>query len=166
MWTRSALAAGLLTALALTGCGDDGEDAATDPGGTTTAESPSESPADTPTVGTYPEFEPDDYEYTLAVACFCPGAGVPVRVTVQDGAVTDAVYARTKVGAEKGEPAPEHLTLTINDIIEEINASTEAESVDVQWPEGQDYPSEVFIDKSSRIIDEEIGYTVSDVDVG
>jgi hypothetical protein len=38
--------------------------------------------------------------------------------------------------------------------------------VTVEWPEGQDYPSEVYIDESSRIVDEEIGYTISDVVVG
>ena len=34
------------------------------------------------------------------------------------------------------------------------------------WPEGQDYPSEVSIDQSAQIADEEIGYVISDVEVG
>jgi hypothetical protein len=168
MWTRSvrALAAALLTALALSGCGDDGDGTATDPGAETTSGSPSGTPTDTPTVGSYPMFEPDDYAYTLEVACFCPDAGVPMRVTVEDGKVAEAVYARKGAGADRGDTAPEPWRLTINAIIEELNASTEAESVRVDWPEGQDYPSSVSIDQSSRIADEEIGYTISDVEVG
>jgi hypothetical protein len=168
MWTRPArvLAAAVLTALALAGCGDDGDDAATDPGGETTGGLPSASPTDTPTVGTYPEFEPDDYEYTLAVSCYCPDAGMPVRVTVRDGVVSEAVYERRGQGVGQGDPAPDSRALTINDIIDQLNASTEAESVRVEWPEGQDHPSDVYIDQSSRIADEEIGYAISDVDVG
>jgi hypothetical protein len=159
MWTRTArlVAAGLLTALALSGCGGDEADTANDPEPRETA---------TPTVGTYPEFEPQDYRYTLVVSCFCPDAGVPVRVTVEGGEVTEAVYARAVAGMKKGDPAPEHRELTINDVIAEINAATEAESVRVEWPEGQDHPDQVYIDQSRRIADEEIGYTISAVQVG
>ena len=35
--------------------------------------------------------------------------------------------------------------------------------VKVEWPEGQDYPSSVFVDQDERMADEEIGYDVSDV---
>jgi hypothetical protein len=166
MWTRSArvLAAALLTALALSGCADDGDDTATDPD--TNGETTNESPSDTPTVGTYPTFEPEDYAYTLAVTCFCPDAGLPVRVTVKGGEVAEAVYAQKGAGVDRGEAAPEYRELTINDIIDELNASAEAESVRVEWPDGQDYPSTVSIDQSSRIADEEIGYTISEVEVG
>ena len=172
MGTRSAsyLAAALLTALALSGCGGDGEGTATDPGGETTSGSPSgsptDAPSDTPTVGSYPTYEPDDYAYTLTVTCFCPDAGVPVRVTVEEGQVTEAVYARKGAGVDRGDAAPPYRQLTINAIIEELNASTGAESVRVDWPEGQDHPSSVSVDQSSRIADEEIGYTISEVEVG
>jgi len=47
-----------------------------------------------------------------------------------------------------------------------LGETPEAEQVTVEWPEGQDYPSEVYIDESSRIADEEIGYSISDVAVG
>lgn len=170
MWTRSArvLAAALLASLALSGCG--GDDTATDPvgedpAGGSTSDSPSASPTDAPTVGSYPEFGPDDYEYTLQVSCFCPDAGVPVRVTVTDGDVSEAVYARSGRGFDKGSAAPDHRAVTINDVIAAAN-TTDAESVQVDWPDGQDYPNDVFVDQSSRIADEEIGYTISDVDVG
>ena len=169
MRNRSArfLAAAVLTALALTGCSDDdgNGDTASDPAGGTTSDTPSET-TPSPTVGTYPSFEPTDYAFTLRVTCFCPDAGVPVRVTVEDGAVVSAVYAKRTDGFDKGAAAPDYRALTIDDIIDELNAATEAESVRVEWPEGQDYPSEVSIDQSSRIADEEIGYRISDVLVG
>ncbi|HET9421130.1 MAG TPA: DUF6174 domain-containing protein [Nocardioides sp.] len=159
--TPRLLAASLLTALALTGCGD-GDETATDPGGDERAGG---TPSATPTVGTYPDFEPQDYAYTLLVTCYCPDAGVPIRVTVSDGKA-EGVYAENGSGFGKGDPVPAYRAQSINDIIGSLNAATEAESVTVQWPEGQDYPDEVYIDESSRIADEEIGYTISDVVVG
>ena len=165
MWTRSArvLAAALLATLALTACSDDDGDQATDPGSDTSTE---ETPAAPPTVGTYPAFEAEDYAYTLQVSCFCPDAGVPIRVTVQDGEVAEAAYAEKGAAFQKGDPAPEYWELTINDIIDELNAATDAENVQVEWPDGQDYPSSVSIDQSAQIADEEIGYALSSVDVG
>ncbi len=156
--TPRLLAASLLTALALTGCGD-GDDTATDSGDTKEA---SGSPSGSPTVGTYPEFEPTDYEYTLLVSCYCPDAGVPIRVTVSEGKA-EGVYAQKGSGFAKGDPVPDFRAKSINDVIGALNDAAEAESVTVEWPEGQDYPSEVYIDESSRIADEEIGYTISDV---
>ena len=166
MWTRSArvLAAALLATLALSGCSDDdGDDQATDPGSDTSTEG---TPTAPPTVGSYPAFEAEDYAYTLQVSCFCPDAGVPIRVTVQDGEVAEAAYAEKGAAFQEGDPAPEYWELTINDIIDELNAATDAENVQVEWPDGQDYPSSVSIDQSAQIADEEIGYTLSSVDVG
>ena len=159
--TPRLLAASLLTALALTGCGD-ADDTATDSGD---AKDAGGSPSGSPAVGTYPDFEPTDYEYTLLVSCYCADAGVPIRVTVADGTATEAVYAEKGSGFAKGDPVPDYRARSINAIISDLNAATDAESVTVEWPEGQDYPSEVYIDESSRIADEEIGYTISEVDV-
>ena len=158
--TPRLLAASLLTALALTGCGD-GDDTASDKGGEKAGGTPSASP----TVGTYPDFEPQDYAYTLLVSCYCPDAGVPIRVTVSDGQA-EGVYAEKGSGIPKGAPVPDYRAKSINDVIAELNAATEAAHVTVEWPEGQDYPSNVYIDGSSRIADDEIGYTISDVVVG
>ena len=170
MWTRPAraLAPALVAVIVLGGCSDDSsDDRATDR--TTDREStgtPSDSPSASPTVGTYPEFEAEDYAYTLLVSCFCPDAGIPVRVTVRQGEVEEAVYAANSAGIDRGDPAPDFRALTINDVIGELNGATGAESVRVDWPDGQDYPSEVSIDQSARIADEEIGYTLTDVAVG
>jgi hypothetical protein len=158
---RHALAVpALLVSLALAGCGGDEPDVASDPGPVTTEPAPTAAP----TVGTYPAFEPEDYTYTLALACYCVGGGTPVDVTVRDGEVTEAVYTADGRGAEAGKPADEALWLTINDVIDAAN-DTGAASVEVDWPEGQDYPSSVYVDKNLSSVDEEIGYQVSDVQV-
>lgn len=150
--------------LVLVGCGSEPDDTvATDP---TTSPTPTETtPTAEPTVGTYPDFEPDDYSYTLVVSCFCPDAGTPVRVTVVGGEAVDAVYAEDGRGVTKGDPAPEYRWVTIDEVIEAAN-DTEAATVKVKWPDGQDYPSAVEVDQDKMMADEEMGYLVSDVVVG
>jgi hypothetical protein len=152
----------LAAALTLAACGDDsGDGTATDPGGSTSP-TPTASPTAGPTVGTYPPFGPQDYDYTLRVSCFCPDAGVPISVTVRDGDVTEAVYAESGRGVHAGEAVEEYRWLTINDVIDAAN-DTEADSVQVTWPDGQDYPTSVYVDQDEMMVDEEIGYAVSDV---
>ena len=70
-------------------------------------------------------------------------------------------------GAKAGEPAPEFFEITIDEVIAEAEDAEEAGAarVDVTWPEGSDYPTEVYIDRDERMADEEIGYTLSDVKV-
>ena len=147
-------------ALVLTGCGNDEPDVASDP---TTEPTPTAEP----TVGTYPYFEPQDYAYTLMFSCFCPDAGTPIRVTVVDDEVTDAVLTadgQGRGGGKKGDPAPQYTWMTIDDIIEAAN-DTEAAEVRVEWPAGQDYPDSVYVDHDTNVADEENGYTISDVQV-
>ena len=127
---------------ALTACGDDGA-----PSATPTASDPTPGSAAT------------DYAYTLRVNCFCPGAGAPIRVTVRDGEVADAVHTR------RGGEVEEWQRLTIADIVEEAEEARAdgAAQVDVQWPEGQDHPDSVYIDQDRNTIDDEIGYEISNV---
>jgi hypothetical protein len=151
----------------MSGCGTDTGGVAKDPATTHADSSESASPSAEPTVGTYPQFGPTDYTYHLAVSCFCASAGVPVLVTVEDGAVVGATYLADdhgRSGVTKGEPADKRFWLTINDIIEAAN-DTSAARVDVEWPPGQDYPSSVYVDKDENMADEEVGYTVSAVEV-
>ena len=160
--TRLTLAASAAAlSLVLAACAGDGDEVATDPGPATATSEPTTAP----TVGTYPDFEPEDYTYTLVVACFCAGGGTPVDVTVRDGEVVDAVYDGDGRGAEAGTPADKFMWLTINDVIAEAN-DTEAASVQVEWPDGQDYPTSVYVDEDLDTVDEERGYQVSNVVVG
>jgi hypothetical protein len=156
-----AAVAGLLSLVLAGCCGGEGDQVATDP----TPATAEPTPTAAPTVGTYPWFEPEDYTYTLVLACYCAGGGTPVDVTVRDGEVVDAVYDGDGRGAEAGTPADRLMWLTINDVIDEAN-DTEAASVEVDWPAGQDYPNSVFVDEHLNTVDEERGYLVSDVVVG
>ena len=157
----------LLLPLALVACsGGQGDDIASDPAPTTATAEPT--PTAEPTVGTYPTFAPPDYTYTLSVSCFCPAAGVPIAVSVVGSEVVDAVYALDDTGrggVKAGDPADQAFWLTINDVIDRAN-DLEAARVEVDWPAGQDYPNSVYVDGSEQVADDEIGYTVSDVEAG
>ncbi|MDP2775826.1 MAG: DUF6174 domain-containing protein [Nocardioides sp.] len=156
-----AAVAAVAALLVLVGCGPAAEDdeSATDP---TPPPSETTTPTAEPTVGTYPDFAPDDYSYTLRVNCFCPDAGEPVRIRVVAGEAVDAVYLEDGRAVTAGDPAPEFRRLTIDEVIEAAN-DTEADLVKVKWPEGQDYPSGVYVDQDKLMVDEEVGYLVSDV---
>ena len=163
--------AALVLPLSLAACGssDDGDDVATDPGPTTATSTPTPSPTATPTVGTYPEFEPTDYTFELTVSCFCMSAGLPVVVTVANAEVVTAVYGMGSSGGRdgginEGDPADKLYWLTINDVIEKAN-DTNADTVRVDWPAGQDYPNSVLVDGEKSMADDEIGYTIANVQV-
>ena len=161
------LAALALLAL-LNGCGSqeaaDGSEHAEDPGTQTSAATPASDPGTAPPGGPpWPLYDVDDYTFTLRVDCFCPDAGVPVTITVIDGKVVDAVFAKKGSSRPPGAPAPEWQRVTINDVIGAAN-DTDAYDVDVRWPADQDYPTSVWVDRKASTIDEEIGYTIRDVD--
>ncbi|HYG95206.1 MAG TPA: DUF6174 domain-containing protein [Nocardioides sp.] len=152
--TFAAVALGTLTA-----CSGDDATTAEDPA-STPSESPS-SPSGSPGPGSYPELAAEDYTYTLEIMCFCPLAG-PAQVTVEDGEAVEAVATRKSRGTRAGDQAPEFYLVTINDIITDAN-DPEADEVEVVWPEGQEWPSKVSIDRDERMVDEEVTYTIRDV---
>lgn len=157
----TALAVTVLAVLAGCGGGDDDETTtADDPASTTPATS---DPTDEPTVGSYPELEATSYTYLLEQICFCPVTG-PVKVTVEDGEVTSAVIVKGSPGIKKGSEAPDYLWITINDVIAQAN-DTEAAEVDVVWPDGQDWPDRVDVDKVEMATDDEIHYVIRDVEL-
>lgn len=161
--TSTVLTAAL--ALALGGCGGEDKVARDEPAATG---SPSSEPAPTsaPDDG---GFAPSSYSYTLQVSCYCPYAAVPVRVTVEGDTVVDAVFERGggRGGAVRGEQAPELLRLSVEDVLgqaEEAEAAG-AHEVTVEWPEDSEHPTEVFIDRNELAVDEEVGYSLSDLEV-
>ncbi|HET6940226.1 MAG TPA: DUF6174 domain-containing protein [Nocardioides sp.] len=160
-------AAALLLPLALTACGSDDGHVASDPAPTSATSTPTPTPTASPTVGSYPEFAPTDYSYTLGVGCFCVGAGAPITVTVADGQVVKAVYAQDDTGrggTSAGDPAEQRYWMTINDVIAQANDTT-ADQVTVDWPAGQEWPNQVSVDQHRDMADDEIYYTISDVQV-
>jgi hypothetical protein len=141
------------------GCGTAGGtalDATGTPGATTATPEPH------PTAAPWPAYDVDDYTFTLRTMCFCFERGVPVVVTVRDGQVTKAVYAHRGYGHDAGDPATRGLVVTINDVIDAANTK-HAHQLQVRWPEGQSYPSYVWVDLDANAADEEFGYTIRDV---
>jgi hypothetical protein len=161
--------AALLLPLSLAGCDSGHDTVATDPAtGVPSTSPPAPTPTPSPTVGSYPEFAPTDYTFQLTVACFCAGAGTPIQVTVADGEVVGSTYTADDTGrggTQAGAPADHAFWLTIQDVIDQAN-NTEADRVDVDWPAGQDYPNSVYVDENKQTMDEEVGYTISDVQLG
>lgn len=115
-----------------------------------------------PTAAPWPAYDVDDYTYTLRATCFCADRGVPVIVTVRDGAATNAVYAHKGRGHTAGDPAGDWMRVTINDVIDAANIK-DAYQVRVDWPEAQDYPASVWVDRDANAADEEIGYSIRNV---
>lgn len=149
------------TAVLLSGCGNAGSTAANGTGGAPDP-APDSSLGTRPTEGPWPAYEVENYTYTVRTLCFCADRGVPVVVTVRDGRVTDAVYARTGMGHRAGDAAGRWLRVTINDVIDAANTQ-DAYQVRVRWPEDQDYPASVWVDRDRDAADEEIGYSIRDV---
>jgi Family of unknown function (DUF6174) len=160
-----------LTTLALLvlvgGCGTreaaDGVDQARASGNPAPTATPTPAPTTDPPSGPpWPTYDVEDYTFTLRVRCFCPDAGIPVTVTVTDGKAVDAVFAK-KGSRPAGAPAPAWRRVTINDVIDTAN-DPDADTIKVRWPAGQDYPTSVWVDRDTDAIDEEIGYTIRNVD--
>ncbi len=167
---RAVLPVLALTLPALAGCGDSDPGLAPDPAPTEqSAEEPTQEPTEEPTQEPTEEpggFAPTDYSYTLTLTCYCPDAGVPIRVTVADDEVVSALYARGggRSGVVAGDPVPLSRVVTIDEVIAAAE-TPDAHRVEVDWPEGQDHPSSVAVDPSERAVDEEFGYLVDDVEV-
>lgn len=158
-----------LLAVSLAGCGREDDGRADDPAddapssGTTTADptdDATDSPTDAPTAQQWPDFAASDYTYRLEVLCFCPLTG-PLRVSVVDGEVASATRL-AKPG--RGAQAPEFARLTINDLIAKANDPSVFEA-DVTWPAGTDHPTRIAIDQIENAVDDEVTYTISNVQV-
>jgi hypothetical protein len=153
---KTLLAASLLAVLPLVAaCGSD-DSTAEDPASTSPT-SPSS------TSGSRTDFGPTSYSYTLKAACFCAFIE-PVRITVEDDAIVSAVVAHGGRGFAKGSDAPEALRLTIDDLLAKA-ADPKVDEVDMEWPDGQDYPTSIALDPIKNAVDDEVTYYLSDVTV-
>jgi hypothetical protein len=126
----------------------------------TTSAAPSSSTPPTSPAPSYPTFAAQDYSYHLEVLCFCPQLGT-VEVVVRDGKVSDATSLD---GPQAGVPAPEFARLSIDDILAQAHAPGIAKAK-IDWPDGQDHPSSVTIDRIPQGVDDEVTYTIKDVNV-
>lgn len=103
----------------------------------------------------------ENYSFTLQRNCFCRGDAIrPVNIEVENGKVKSAVFADT------GEPLPADVdfnSLTVDDLFKQIGEAFDsgAEKVDVKYDPTYGYPTSIYIDRSSMIADEEVGFTIS-----
>ena len=99
----------------------------------------------------------------LEQLCYCPVTG-PVEVTVEDGEVTSAVVAKGGQGDEEGQRRP-GVPLADDQRRDRRANDPEAAEVDVDWPDGQDWPNTVAVDQIENAVDDEVTYTISETDV-
>lgn len=99
----------------------------------------------------------DAYRFTLRRSCFCPSPDFtgPFDVTVRGGAIASVRLDGAAVDAERA--------VTVDDLFALIEEAydREAETVRVTFDPEVGAPTEVYIDYSSMMADEEISYTVS-----
>ena len=62
-------------------------------------------------------------------------------------------------GHAAGDDAGDWMRVSINDVIDAANNENAAQ-VRVRWPQGQDYPTSVWVDRDANMADDEIGYSI------
>jgi len=104
-----------------------------------------------------------NYRYTLEVSCFCvPEARQPVVIEVRDGVPVSYTYEAT------GETANASYFENYNTVPKLFNLMRAAlyrspNSMNVQFDPELDYPTQISIDYSAMIADEEIYLTIRDL---
>lgn len=105
---------------------------------------------------------PGDYRFTYTRSCFCPPQyRGPFDVTVRSGAVADVAY--------KGEGEPIERPFTEYQTVDDLFAllaeayARDAARVDATYDPTTGQPTEVYIDYSEQMADEEVGFTVEPV---
>lgn len=101
-----------------------------------------------------------DYRFTLRRMCFCPSPDYtgPFEVTVRGGTI-EAVRL-------DGAPVDAARALTVDDLFALIEEAyeREAETVRLTFDPETGAPTDLYIDYEAMMADEEIGYTVTDLE--
>lgn len=161
-----------VTTLLVSACGTDSAPA--DPGSAAsdpTSQTPS--PTITPTadpsvqvtyaVGDYPDYPHASYSYTLSLKCYCANIDAQYRISVVDNEVVSVTFANSGTGFTEGEEVRnDGPRLTLDALIAMAN-DPKNDHVSVDWPQGQDHPTSIFVDRSRTAMDEEVEYSIQDV---
>lgn len=107
-------------------------------------------------------FEPQSYSYAIERQCFCADRGRgPVRLTVVNGAVVEAVYiadGEPLTDEQRGWfPAVEGLFDILRDAIDR-----DAHEIRVQYDPVSGVPTDFWIDYEDFVADEELGFVVTE----
>ncbi|PIE00984.1 MAG: hypothetical protein CSA79_01410 [Thiothrix nivea] len=103
------------------------------------------------------------HQYETRQVCFCPQEVTrPMTVTELQGRIVNAVYADDKT------PVPDNIRnslLTVDERFAQLQEAYEsgADTIDVQYDPQSGYPASVFIDQSRQIADEEVSYSISNL---
>ncbi|MEX1183272.1 MAG: DUF6174 domain-containing protein [Gemmatimonadota bacterium] len=103
-----------------------------------------------------------DYSFVLQRACFCGMEAMgPVRITVEDGVRTSAIYVES--GEPVGSMYEQHFPTMAGlfDQLEEMFAR--ADVIEAEYHPTLGYPVEVQIDFITNAIDDELGLSIRDV---
>ena len=106
------------------------------------------------------------YRFVLERNCFCLIRG-PVVIEVRDGTVVSVVDQETGEATVDGFALSEIFSEadTIEKLFELIEDSQDAAVLQVSYDETLGYPTEVYVDQSEMMADEEIGYVVHELEV-
>lgn len=108
------------------------------------------------------ELAPTSYTYAVSRLCFCGAEAIgPVRITVEDGTVTERVYVET------GDPVSgtfAELFPTVDGLFEVLADAYErdAAQIDVTYDPETGVPLDFWIDYQVNIADEELGFRVTE----
>lgn len=110
------------------------------------------------------EQQPTNYEYVLQRVCECePSESGPLRITVREGQIRSAVNAQTdEVVAVDAEQVKSIEDLFV--LLEE--ALPIAYRVTAEYDATLGYPTSIFIDFQRDMVDEEMSFTVRELQAG
>lgn len=105
---------------------------------------------------------PSDYSFTWQKSCFCDaGTTAPIRITVENGQITEAIYLETEAPVPASVRAQlttiDGLFTTIEDAI-----VRDADSIVVSYDPNAGFPVSIAIDYEVNAADEELSIAVSD----
>ena len=106
---------------------------------------------------------PAGYEYTLAFSCGeCPAEWThPLRIRVAAGEVVSVLDLATATPVD-----PNQRSLTIDELFEVIQDAVQEDvyQLAVKYHPDLGYPISISIDHDSRVVDDEVGYSTTDLE--
>lgn len=100
----------------------------------------------------------DDYTFTITGQCFCPFTD-PIDITVVDGVAT----AVTKAGQAVQPNDVLGIPKTVPELFAVMTAHADAAALTVQWDPALGFPASIQIDSIANAVDDEFGYTVTNL---
>ncbi|MDX1545404.1 MAG: DUF6174 domain-containing protein [Rhodothermales bacterium] len=106
----------------------------------------------------------DAYTYDLNIACFCPYFG-PVHITVRADTVAALEFRLPPDVPPPSEHERRFFSRTVEDLFDVIDDALRegADELDVEYHPEFGYPTHISIDYYEDAVDDEIGYTASNL---